>query len=52
MVKKECSLIEKWFSFIHKMTKEKMQYLTIKLTFEPQKGLKTAKKSTKKCSLV
>ena len=51
MVKKERSLIETWFFFMHKTTKEKLQNSTIKLTVEPQKGPKTAEQSTQNVAL-
>jgi len=37
--------------FMHKTTKEKLQKLTIKLTFKPQKGPKTLEQSTKNVDL-
>jgi len=51
MVKKERSLIETWFFFMHKTTKEKLWNSTIKLTVEPQKGPKTAEQSTQNVAL-
>jgi len=51
MVRKGGSLIEKWFFFMPKTTKENFQKTTIKLTFEPQKGPKSPEQSTKNVDL-